>query len=225
MVVEGCLLSGSIWNPGFHKICGINPDQHFYIHLDKSIGFQHIDFTITSVATSIPYKFGLWMTQINCFEGSSLQAPGGCTQFHFGKGGVIKSFNFEGVQYLNNQNYKTCIRSEVEACFMELRADSNHFMLEPVEAEEMPTRTRMEERAQAVHEAMGMGLLFPALNRQTHKKYGRPNAKVRYKSINAKLRYKSIKVDNWIWLMCVSTSTLHNALLRQVTPTAPRTTS
>ena len=83
----------------------------------------------------------------------------------------------------------------------------------------------MEERAQAVHEAMGMGLLFPALNRQTHKKYGRPNAKVRYKSINAKLRYKSIKVDNWIWLMCVSTSTLHNALLRQVTPTAPRTTS
>ena len=38
-------------------------------------------------------------------------APGGCTQLHFGLEGIIKSFNFEGVQYLNNQNYHSCIRS------------------------------------------------------------------------------------------------------------------
>ena len=29
------IVSGSVWNPGFHKLCGINPDQHFYLHLDK----------------------------------------------------------------------------------------------------------------------------------------------------------------------------------------------
>ena len=66
------------------------------VDLDKGVGFQHVDFTITSVAASIPYKFGLWITQINCFDGSSIMAPGGCTQLHFGMEGVIKSFNFEG---------------------------------------------------------------------------------------------------------------------------------
>jgi hypothetical protein len=35
---------------GFHKLCGINPDQHFYLHLNKEMDFQHLDFTITSVA-------------------------------------------------------------------------------------------------------------------------------------------------------------------------------
>ena len=49
--------------------------------------------------------------QIDCYDGSSVMAPGGCTQLHFGLEGIIKSFNFEGVQYLNNQNYHSCIRS------------------------------------------------------------------------------------------------------------------
>ena len=71
------MVSGSVWNPGFHKLCGINPDQHFYLHLDKSVGFQHIDFTITSVTPGVPYKFGLWISQVDCFEGSSIMAPGG----------------------------------------------------------------------------------------------------------------------------------------------------
>ena len=89
------------------------------------VGFQHVDFTITSVTKNVPYKFGLWITQvvkrnisqlksalqIDCYDGSSVMAPGGCTQLHFGLEGIIKSFNFEGVQYLNNQNYHSCIRS------------------------------------------------------------------------------------------------------------------
>ena len=136
------IVSGSVWNPGFHKLCGINPDQHFYLHLDKSLGFQHIDFTITSVTPGVPYKFGLWISQVDCFEGSSIMAPGGCTQLYFGNDGVIKTFNFEGVQYLNNQDYRSCVRAESGACFMELRADTNHFMLEPVEAEDMSAEIR-----------------------------------------------------------------------------------
>ena len=65
-------------------------------HHGPGVGFQHVDFTITSVAANIPYKFGLWITQVDCFDGSSIMAPGGCTQFHFGMEGIIKSFNFEG---------------------------------------------------------------------------------------------------------------------------------
>ena len=29
------IVSGSTWSTGFQKVCGINPDQHFYLHLDK----------------------------------------------------------------------------------------------------------------------------------------------------------------------------------------------
>lgn len=163
------IISGSTWSTGFNKLCGINPDQHFYIHLDKHIGFQHVDFTITSVSTNVPYKFGLWITQIDCFDGSSVMAPGGCTQFHFGMEGIIKSFNFEGVQYLNNQNYKSCIRSERGSCFVEFQADANHFMLEPIEVDDYEARKRKKAASTS---------FFGSAPRSKKKKiYSRPNAK------------------------------------------------
>ena len=34
------------------------------------------------------------------------------------------------------------MRAESGACYMELRADTNHFMLEPVEAEDMSAEIR-----------------------------------------------------------------------------------
>ena len=67
---------------------------------------------------------------------------------------------------------------------MELQADSNHFMLEPVKAEDMAKEIRQEQRAQAVHEAMGLGFLSPSPNRNRRKQYGRPNAKVIPNAIN-----------------------------------------
>ena len=162
------IISGSTWSTGFNKLCGINPDQHFYIHLDKHIGFQHVDFTITSVSTNVPYKFGLWITQIDCFDGSSVMAPGGCTQFHFGMEGIIKSFNFEGVQYLNNQNYKSCIRSERGSCYVEFQADANHFMLEPIEVTEMKKKMKKNTN---------VGFFSTAPRNKKKKLYSRPNAK------------------------------------------------
>jgi len=126
------IVTGSIWPTGFHRLCGINADQHFYVHLNKESEFKHLDFTITSVSSGIPYKFGLWITQIGCDTDSSVMAPPGCTQYHFGSQSTIKSFNFEGVQYLNNQNYKICIKSDQGSCYGEFRADTNQFMLEPV---------------------------------------------------------------------------------------------
>ena len=94
------------------------------MHLNDVGKFEHVDFAVTTVHASKPYKFGnilsmrlaissdyfiiigLWLTQINCRESTAVQAPAGCTQYHFGNEGVIKSFNFEGVQYLASQNYK-----------------------------------------------------------------------------------------------------------------------
>lgn len=38
------------------------------------------------------------------------------------------------MQYLNDQHYRTCIRAERDACYLEFQTDPNHFMLQPVEA-------------------------------------------------------------------------------------------
>ena len=83
-----------------------------------------------SIFFSRPYKFGIWITQINCAEKSVVEAPGGCNQYYFGKEGIIKTFNFEGVQYLAGQDYKMCIRSEAGACYVAFEAEINHFMLQ-----------------------------------------------------------------------------------------------
>merc|ERR1712050_273563 len=62
------MVSGTIWPIGVNQICGINPDQHFYVHFNDgfSQNEEHIDFTITTSHAAKPYKFGIWITQINC---------------------------------------------------------------------------------------------------------------------------------------------------------------
>ena len=52
------IISGSIWPTGFGRICGINPDQHFYVHIRKEENFKHIDISITTVRINKSYKFG-----------------------------------------------------------------------------------------------------------------------------------------------------------------------
>ena len=49
---------GSIWPTGFGRICGINPDQHFYVHVTEEENFKHIDVSITTVRINKSYKFG-----------------------------------------------------------------------------------------------------------------------------------------------------------------------
>ena len=52
------LVTGTIWPLGFKRLCGINPDQHFYVHLNDVGNFEHIDFAVTTVHSNRPYKFG-----------------------------------------------------------------------------------------------------------------------------------------------------------------------
>ena len=85
---------------------------------------------VCSSFSSKVYKFGLWITQIECDGTSAMEAPSGCTQYFLGQSGIIKTFNFEGVQYLASTNYNICIRTEKDACFMQLEADSGQFMFQ-----------------------------------------------------------------------------------------------
>ena len=77
-----------------------------------------------------PWKFGMWITQIDCETTTRIQSPPGCTQYYLGTDGIVKTFNFEGVQYLANQNYRICIRAERSACHMMLATDPNQFSLQ-----------------------------------------------------------------------------------------------
>ena len=126
-------VAGPIWPTGFTRICGLNSDQHFYLHINRESNFSPeedtVDIIINTVA-ELNYKFGFWITQIDCSVDSNLESPSGCTQYHQGEQGTIKTFNFEGAQYLTNQNYKICIRSEQDTCYMVFQVDSNQFYLQ-----------------------------------------------------------------------------------------------
>jgi hypothetical protein len=60
------VVNGDVWPTGFSKICGVNPDQHFYIHLDKDnadLDQLMVDLTVTTTLNGKLYKFGFWITQ------------------------------------------------------------------------------------------------------------------------------------------------------------------
>ena len=59
----------------------------------------------------------------------TIQAPTGCFQYHFDTSGLMKSFNYEGGQYLNNQHYRICILASSDACQIEYTSEGE-FMLE-----------------------------------------------------------------------------------------------
>ncbi|XP_059095527.1 uncharacterized protein LOC131890237 isoform X2 [Tigriopus californicus] len=128
------VVGGDIWPTGLDKLCGINTDQHFYLHLDRERANQgiddeiNVDFTITTV-NSKPYKFGFWVTQVDCSSQPIIEAPAGCTQYFMSSSGTLKTFNFEGVQYLANQNYRACFRTTRSSCFMSFSADTSQFEL------------------------------------------------------------------------------------------------
>ena len=63
---QALTISGSVWPTGVGRLCGINPDQHFYIHFnDGKSNFQHIDFDIVTSHSNKPYKFGkyIWLIE------------------------------------------------------------------------------------------------------------------------------------------------------------------
>eukprot|EP00095_Tigriopus_kingsejongensis_P008235 maker-scaffold591_size129331-snap-gene-0.19 protein:Tk08235 transcript:maker-scaffold591_size129331-snap-gene-0.19-mRNA-1 annotation:"hypothetical protein DAPPUDRAFT_305676" len=128
------VVGGDIWPTGLDKLCGINTDQHFYLHVDRERAGQgsddeiNIDFTITTV-NSKSYKFGFWVTQVDCSSQPIIEAPSGCTQYFMSTNGIIKTFNFEGVQYLANQNYRACFRTTRQSCYMSFSADTSQFEL------------------------------------------------------------------------------------------------
>ena len=56
-------------------------------------------------------------------------APTGCAQYYVGEKGVVKSFNFEGLQYFVDQDIRICIKPERGHCKIQFEAEANQFMI------------------------------------------------------------------------------------------------
>ncbi|CAL8114962.1 unnamed protein product [Orchesella dallaii] len=122
------IVQGAIWPTGLPPLCGINNDQHFYLHLEPwYTNVSVVDFNLVTVVRGRPYRFGVWLTQIDCSAFNVLKAPEGCTQYFLAENGTIKSFNYEGYRYMNAQNYQICIRPVRGVCGIRYESSPGEF--------------------------------------------------------------------------------------------------
>ncbi|KAK2727625.1 uncharacterized protein LOC136030288 [Artemia franciscana] len=134
-------ISGSVKPNGIEKLCGRNPDQHIYIELEESKedGLpRHVDLTVVTVPSGYLYRYGMLVRQIECFKKSHLEAPAGCAQYFTEGRGVLKSFNFDGGQYYNNQAYRICIKSGKNACAIAFRSNDAGFGIQKLNSRRIP---------------------------------------------------------------------------------------
>lgn len=119
------------------EICGTNTGHHMYIDADTECNTLEFNLAIANgpdpggqtIALSESYadsygvsslasrSWDMTVTQYEC--GHILQAPPGCTQFHYGATtGFVRSYNYDALtKHLANQNQKICIRREASTCY------------------------------------------------------------------------------------------------------------
>ncbi|XP_057367125.1 uncharacterized protein LOC130688187 isoform X2 [Daphnia carinata] len=133
--------SGRVPSVVENKFCGFNTDQHFYVELAESgTNSRHVDFKVNTKAAGFPYRYSMIVNQINCDLPSPDKAPTGCFQYFNSRSGVIKSFNFEGGQYWNNQNYRICIRSISDSCTLSLSSTEGDFGIQKAISRRVPAK-------------------------------------------------------------------------------------
>ena len=121
-------IQGTIWPLGVGSFCGKNEGQHFYIEVKQDSVLSFVKF-IVSTRTMEAYKWGLWISQLQCNADSHLVAPSGCFQYFVRAQDIISSFNYGGGQYYNNQDYRICILAKQGNCAVKIEA-TGPFVLE-----------------------------------------------------------------------------------------------
>ncbi|KAK8405415.1 hypothetical protein O3P69_001751 [Scylla paramamosain] len=122
-------VQGTIWKPGVRRICGTNSDTHFYLEVDESANSPYVELAVSS-QTGFSYRWGLWITQIDCLIPSAIKAPAGCFQYFPDTAGEFKSFSFDDGQYYEDQHYRICLAAARGTCSITFTAQPRHFMLE-----------------------------------------------------------------------------------------------
>ncbi|XP_066974560.1 location of vulva defective 1-like [Macrobrachium rosenbergii] len=122
-------VQGTIWRPGVQRICGTNSDTHFYLEVEEDIPSPFVEVAVSSQA-GLSYRWGLWLTQLDCHEPSAILAPSGCFQYFTESTGEIKSFSFEDGEYYIDQHYRICLATTPKICSVTFSAQEQQFMIE-----------------------------------------------------------------------------------------------
>ena len=87
----------------------VRPSTYFiFLHYST----KYVEFVVVTVGDALTkdglfqaadYNWGLWITQLPCDGSRLLTAPTGCFQYFLESSGIIRSYNYQGDQNLNNQ--------------------------------------------------------------------------------------------------------------------------
>ena len=78
---------------------------------------KYVEFVVVTVHDALleganfevgKYNWGLWITQLPCDGSRLLTAPTGCFQYFLESSGILRSYNYQGEQYLNNEVIMLC---------------------------------------------------------------------------------------------------------------------
>lgn len=133
MCIDDTMTISSSSGPNPPLFCGKMTGQHMYLDATSDgLTFMAI---IGSTDTSTSRQWSIRVSQVEC--SSSLRAPSGCLQFHWGTTGYIHNLGWDGSSSLaassashqNNQEYNICFRREEGYCSMEYFAETTGFAL------------------------------------------------------------------------------------------------
>jgi len=105
------------------NICGTNTGYHMYVEFGAS-STDSVSITNTYVSNGLTTAktYNILARQISCT--AEWKAPTDCVQYFTGKSGSVKSYNFQGSQFLKGQIYNNCIRTEKGYCAIQWKESS-----------------------------------------------------------------------------------------------------
>ena len=91
-------------------ICGENAGQHIYLDAG-AYNENSASLSVVTTGTSDTRKWRILVSHIKC--SSLMLPPQGCLQYHTGRLGSVKTFNYDTngeYEHLQSQDYNVCIR-------------------------------------------------------------------------------------------------------------------
>lgn len=104
-------------------ICGTNTGYHMYVEFGLS-STDTISLTNTFAAGGLATAktYNILLRQICCND--NWKAPTNCVQYFTGISGSVQSYNHQGSQFLESQDYQNCFRTEKGYCKIQWKESS-----------------------------------------------------------------------------------------------------
>merc|ERR1712241_301889 len=97
---------------GLANLCGTLTGQHVYLEQGRSSTSATLTFTLATSTTAVSWN--IKVSQISC--DSDMRAPHDCAQWITGPSGFVKSYNWNGGDQIQGNQFTFCIRREDGYC-------------------------------------------------------------------------------------------------------------